>query len=42
MRGPNLAAAEAVFVEAITAINTAQKLISTRIREIYKGSVTSP
>ena len=33
-------AVEAVFIEAVTAIDTAQQLISARIREIYKGAVT--
>jgi hypothetical protein len=41
MRGADPIAVEAVRIEGVTALVTAGDLISARIREIYKGSVTT-
>ncbi len=42
MRGADPIAVEAVRVEGLNAMIAAGDLISARIREIYKGSVTNP
>ena len=42
MRGADPIAVEAVRAEGLTAVVIASDLISARIRDIYKGSVTNP